>query len=139
MAKKSLRDIQPQYLILPTLVALFMGAIGGAALGLAVLAVLLAPILMNAFLGKGKLPEKKLWFKRKKYGWGWYPASKEGWTTTVVYILLILLSTLAVTEESSFVEILFRFGVPCILLTIAFIRIAYKTGEEPRWQWGSKA
>ena len=27
--------------------------------------------------------ENKFWFKRKKYGWGWRPASYEGWAVTL--------------------------------------------------------
>ncbi len=27
----------------------------------------------------------KLWFKAKKFGWGWTPCSWEGWTVTGLY------------------------------------------------------
>jgi len=30
------------------------------------------------------------------------------------------------------------FVLPFLILTIAFIGIAYKTGEKPRWQWGNR-
>ena len=30
------------------------------------------------------------WFKRKLYGWGWTPATWQGWFAIGVYVLLIL-------------------------------------------------
>lgn len=83
---------------------------------------------------------KKLWFKRKWYGWGWYPASWEGWFVTVLYVTLIVLVALSREEAipgnpdsgSNFVV----FALPLIFLTAAFVFLAYKTGEKPKWQWG---
>ena len=79
---------------------------------------------------------KKLWFKRKWYGWGWYPASWEGWLVTVLYVALVLAFALTVDKSSPPEEVAFTFALPMVLLTIAFIRIAYRTGEKPKWQWG---
>ncbi len=79
---------------------------------------------------------KKLWFKRKLYGWGWYPSSWEGWTVTGLYVLLMLFFTFAVDESSPTNEMAFTFVLPAVLLTVAFIRLCYRTGEKPRWQWG---
>lgn len=79
---------------------------------------------------------KKLWFKRKVYGWGWYPASWEGWAVTGIYVLLMLFFAFTVDESSPVNEIAFTFLLPVTLLTIAFIRLCYRTGEKPRWQWG---
>ncbi|MCC6520670.1 hypothetical protein IT403_01665 [Candidatus Nomurabacteria bacterium] len=81
------------------------------------------------------------WFKRKIWGWGWYPATWQGWLVTVVYTILISI-LFYVREEpvpgnpdsgSNFLV----FGLPFIVLTILLIIIAYKKGEKPRWQWGS--
>lgn len=82
--------------------------------------------------------EKKIWFKRKIYGWGWYPATWQGWLVTAVYIAVILASAATVDEGSPAREVAFTFALPVILATVAFIRIAYKKGEAPRWQWGKK-
>lgn len=80
------------------------------------------------------------WFKRKVYGWGWMPATWQGWFVTLLYILLI--STFVLIREeaipgnpdsgSNFLV----FGLPIIVLTTLFIFIAYKKGEKPKWQWG---
>jgi len=78
------------------------------------------------------------WFKRKLYGWGWTPATWQGLLITVVYIGLIILFALTIDESSENREIVFTFLLPFILLTVTFIRIAYKKGEKPSWQWGIK-
>lgn len=84
-------------------------------------------------------PEHK-WFKRKVWGWGWVPATWQGWFVTFLYVALI--SLLIVTREeaipgnpdsgSNFLV----FGLPFIVLTVIFIFIAYKKGEKTKWQWG---
>jgi len=79
---------------------------------------------------------KKLWFKAKKFGWGWYPASWQGWLITIVYIGVILALALSLDEGSTNKETVFVLVIPLILLTITFIRIAYRTGEKPEWRWG---
>ncbi|HYD02943.1 MAG TPA: hypothetical protein VEC16_01465 [Alphaproteobacteria bacterium] len=79
---------------------------------------------------------KKLWFKAKRFGWGWYPVTWQGWTITLVYIIAMLGFAFTIDENSPIREVFFTFIIPALLLTIAFIRIAYKTGEKPRWRWG---
>ena len=34
------------------------------------------------------------WFKRKLYGWGWTPATWQGWLSTFVFIGLVLIVVL---------------------------------------------
>lgn len=76
------------------------------------------------------------WFKRKLYGWGWTPATWQGWLITALYVLLIILFALTIDENSSGKEVMFTFVLPFLFLTITFFRIAYKKGQKPRWQWG---
>jgi len=76
------------------------------------------------------------WFKRKIYGWGWTPVTWQGWVTTIIYLALIILFSLTVDKTSPAREVMFTFILPVILLTVAFIRIAFKKGEKPKWQWG---
>ena len=83
---------------------------------------------------------KHYWFKRKIWGWGWVPATWQGWFATALYIGLV--SLLALMREkvipgnpdsgSNFLVS----GLPFIVLTILFIFIAYTKGEKPKWQWG---
>lgn len=80
------------------------------------------------------------WFKRKIWGWGWVPATRQGWLVTFVYVALILLIALNREEPipgdpnsgSNFLVL----GLPIIVFTTLFIFIVYKKGEKPKWQWG---
>lgn len=79
----------------------------------------------------------KIWFKRKTYGWGWTPASWEGWVVLVAYLVIIFILASAVEGESQR-EVGLFFILPGVIVTAALIRICYKTGESPRWQWGEE-
>lgn len=85
------------------------------------------------------MSKNKLWFKAKKYGWGWYPASWEGWLVTILYVLFILYRanevSLMFDTESSFI---FRYTFEIIFTTIPLIVICYLKGEKPEWRWGDK-
>ena len=83
-----------------------------------------------------------LWFKRKIYGWGWTPATWQGWLVILVYAVSISILSIIKEEEiagdpnsgSNFLT----FALPIIILTTLLIIIAYKFGEKPRFQWGIK-
>lgn len=81
----------------------------------------------------GKAP---LWFKRKSYGWGWYPASKEGWLVFAVWAGLLQLIVFRTDDIQSEREMLVNIVAPVLVITALLILICYKTGESPRWQWG---
>jgi hypothetical protein len=81
---------------------------------------------------------QNLWFKRKLYGWGWTPAKWQGWAVIAVYITAVLAFAFTIDKDSSGREVVFTGILPIILLTITLIRICYKKGESPRWQWGRK-
>jgi len=76
------------------------------------------------------------WFKAKLYGWGWTPAKWQGWAILLIYVVLVVLFALTLDENSSPREIVFTFVLPVVLLTFTLIRICYKKGEKPHWQWG---
>lgn len=76
------------------------------------------------------------WFKRKLYGWGWAPATWQGWAVTFVYVAVSIFFVLTIDETSPNSEVAFTFFLPFVLLTIMFLRICYKKGEKPKWQWG---
>lgn len=78
------------------------------------------------------------WFKRKLYGWGWTPATWQGWVITLSYVILVILFSLTIDKASPDREVVFTFILPFVLLTVTFICILYKKGEKPRWQWGQK-
>lgn len=77
------------------------------------------------------------WFKSKLYGWGWDPATWQGWLVVTGYVAAVTLFALTIGDNSPAREIIFTFILPTVLLTIALFRICYQKGEKPRWQWGS--
>ena len=79
---------------------------------------------------------KGYWFKRKLYGWGWTPVTKEGWGITLGYAALLIFFAFTIDESSPPKEVMFTFFLPIALLTAALIRIAYSKGEPPKWMWG---
>lgn len=81
---------------------------------------------------------KNIWFRRKLYGWGWCPSTWQGWLIIAIYSGLVALFALTIDNDSSRKEVWFTFVLPLIFLTITLIRITYKTGEKPRWQWGKR-
>lgn len=79
---------------------------------------------------------KSLWFKRKSYGWGWTPITWQGWLAVAIHIALVVGLVLTIDDSSPPQEVAFMFIFPVALLTASLIRLAYKKGEKPRWQWG---
>lgn len=79
----------------------------------------------------------KYWFEAKRYGWGWEPATWQGWLITALYIVLAVAVVISseLSVESDFpVSLMTSLGA----LTFLFFCIAWRTGEPPRWQWGRK-
>ncbi len=82
---------------------------------------------------------KQIWFKRKTYGWGWTPATWQGWAVIGIYTGAVISSFLKSDENShSASDTLFSFIPMTILLTLILLAITYLTGEKPSWQWGNK-
>jgi L-threonylcarbamoyladenylate synthase len=82
---------------------------------------------------------KKFWFKRKKYGWGWYPATFEGWFLDFIYIVLLTFIFSSIDKYSHSVsDTLIGIVVPMTALTCIFIIITWLKGEKLRWQWGKR-
>lgn len=90
---------------------------------------------------------KKLWFRAKTYGWGWFPITWQGWLVTFVYTLLFTLSCLvfvawlgsaqqadATTRDLTLGTA--EFLAVIAILTYTLYRICRRYGEKPRWRWG---
>lgn len=76
------------------------------------------------------------WFKRKLYGYGWTPATREGWFITFGFLLAVLFVTLRVDESATDEEVLKLVLLPVFALVLVFLLIVYKTGERPKWMFG---
>lgn len=80
------------------------------------------------------------WFKPKKYGYGVYPISWQGWFLTAVFILLILAngySLLPFLENNQIQYALLRFFLDLIIIIALFLLfIKNKIKGELKFRWG---
>lgn len=84
---------------------------------------------------------KKLWFKAKRYGYGWYPCTWEGWTVTAIFVALLVVGELIFIyklKESPNMTATALFIMYILTLTSLLLYISYKKGEKPGWHWGNK-
>lgn len=82
---------------------------------------------------------KKLWFKRKTYGWGWTPCSWQAWAVLTMYIFSVFSDFMFIDNRShSTSDTAIPFLMHTYILTVFLLIICSVTGEEPRWQWGEK-
>ncbi len=75
---------------------------------------------------------KKIWFRKKLYGWGWTPCTWQGWLVILIWAVFFTFAMLMMDHEW-LKNLLFIF-----LSTFFLIYICYKKGERPRWQWGNR-
>jgi hypothetical protein len=85
------------------------------------------------------MEEKRLWFRAKRYGWGWTPCTWQGWAVLVMYVFAIFANVKLIDENSASVSgSLMAFFPTLYILTVFLIIICYTTGEKPRWRWNGK-
>ena len=80
----------------------------------------------------------RYWFKRRRFGYGWTPATREGWLVLGSYIGLIVGGALVfgslTTSPPAWTTIVFLLIV--LVLTVLFFAIAITKGPTPKWRWG---
>ena len=58
---------------------------------------------------------------------------------------MTLLATVAIIllafnfEKSEQVDMAIEFALPLLIIVLALVGVCYKTGESPKWMWGSKS
>ncbi len=82
--------------------------------------------------------EKKLWFRAKRYGWGWYPITWQGWAVIALYVISLLHIAFDMPKFPSTLDLIGDLILPITGLTMILISVCYKTGEKPHWRWGGK-
>lgn len=66
----------------------------------------------------------KAWFgPKRQMGWGWTPASWEGWVCTAVFAALIIAAASAWHGVSA--------GIAVVVLVLAFVALILLTGDPP--------
>ncbi len=87
---------------------------------------------------------KKLWFKARRYGWGWTPITWEGWTVLGITLLIIVIGTSVLSYKSAGLatdspqaQMYMKDYLALIAADIlGLILICYRKGEQPHWSWG---
>jgi hypothetical protein len=74
--------------------------------------------------------KNKLWFKAKRYGWGWYPCSLQGWLVILLWAVLFFFSMNTFDHEW------LKNLIVIFVFTAILLWICYKKGEKPCWRWG---
>lgn len=84
----------------------------------------------------------KLWFRARRYGWGWTPVSVEGWLVTAALVLLVVAGIVvfnhAMRGGANPVLALIVFALWVAALAGGQIAIGFARGEAPRWRWGKR-
>lgn len=78
----------------------------------------------------------KYWFKAKTYGYGWTPATWQGWLIILAY--LIIFGVLFYIFESNIEKYSVFYFISVFVITGLLIYISYKKGEPAKWRWGKK-
>lgn len=75
----------------------------------------------------------KLWFRRKLYGWGWFPITWEGWLVLLVWVAIFIDIVQKDIQQYTIERFVFIILMVALLLLICFLK-----GEKPKWQWGRR-
>ena len=93
--------------------------------------------IFNTYVRYLKNNPERYWFKRKLYGWGWTPATWQGWFVILVFIVIMVWNVFSIHRSShSTNDFLMNFIPETIVLVLLLIYICWRKGEKPRWQWG---
>ncbi len=83
--------------------------------------------------------DNNLWFRNKKYGWGWTPCSWQGWAVLAMYFFAVITNIISINNRAfSNSDFLTQFFPQIYIMTVFLLIICYAKGEKPRWQWGDK-
>ncbi len=83
--------------------------------------------------------QKRYWFKAKKYGWGWYPSTWQGWLVLSVFVFILIQDFIRIDSTSHSVSDTLRpLIIHTFFLTLLLIGVCYVTGEDPQWRWGEE-
>ena len=80
------------------------------------------------------------WFKRKRYGYGWVPATWQGWLILAVYVAVIAGAGpfLLHDADRDLPRGLIRYYAFVFPSAFVFILIVRRKAPKGRWRWGQK-
>ncbi|MEO6077980.1 MAG: hypothetical protein ABIP54_04290 [Candidatus Andersenbacteria bacterium] len=77
------------------------------------------------------------WFKARLFGYGWMPATWQGWVTMLIFLILVLANAYRfVSQEHSRQDVPVAFLIETFLLVALLLAICILKGEKPKWQFG---
>lgn len=84
--------------------------------------------------------ENKYWFKRKRYGYGWTPSSKEGWLLILAYLVIITMGVILFSDKLESGETLYSIGYLIFIITTTSVLLLLTVRKAPKgkWRWGWK-
>jgi len=83
---------------------------------------------------------ERYWFKAKRYGYGWTPATWEGWVVFLVWLVAFIRLTafFSVQMQISGPGNVYWYVPLVFLITGALVWVSWAKGEPARWRWGEK-
>ncbi len=83
----------------------------------------------------------KIWFKRKRYGWGWVPVTWQGWLVITLEVLFLLLASQILLKDVPQNTYQSKVGIYLFLVLLSVLVLLFitnKKGPAPKWRWGWK-
>lgn len=77
--------------------------------------------------------QRPLWFKAKRYGYGWYPATWQGWMVLCIWIVFFIGAFVRWDIERQTMQFL----CDALSSTAVLLVVCWLTGEQARWRWGN--
>lgn len=81
-----------------------------------------------------------MWFRAKRDGWGWTPATWQGWAVTGIYAALVAgwVGYYFSTHEALRLGWHFDFAAlwPVAVASAVLLAVCWLKGERPHWHWG---
>jgi hypothetical protein len=74
---------------------------------------------------------KNAWFVPKRYGYGATPSTWQGWLTTIVFVIAVMIDARIFDGIERWIGI-------AILLAVFVLLVYTKTSGQWRWRWGKE-
>jgi hypothetical protein len=76
------------------------------------------------------------WFKRRRYGWGYFPSSWQGWAATALLLVLVIGPALFISDDNDSTALAVGYVVYVLVVAAGFLAVAVLKGPTPKWRWG---
>ena len=85
------------------------------------------------------ITDNRLWFRAKRYGWGWTPCTWQGWAVTLADVAAVFAWAVYIAshrELAAHSNYLLIVLLPILGAVAILILICWLKGERPGWHWG---